>query len=390
VKINIVTGFFLPVPPVSGGATEKIWYRLAEEFAHRGHEVTFLSRMWPGFAEREIVNGVTHLRFPGDEHTRSLPRNLWRDFRWGMRLSRNLPPAHVTICNTVLLPIWLKRLRRSAGAVIPVVARMPKGQTRFYGNVDLLFSLSRAVRDAIGAENPKLKDRIAPFPFPIDWRRHALAAENARGSRRGAPLLTIGYVGRIHPEKGIDLLLRAAARLATRGNLPAWRLVLIGPSSVPAGGGGEGYKSSLISNYSPLLGDRLRFEGPEFEPAKLAARYAQVDVFCYPSIAETGETFGVSVAEAMAAGCAPIVSALDCFRELVIHGQTGLVFDHRAADADDRLANEIERLLRDAQLRRLVADRAQQHVRQYDFMQVADLVLNHLSRFQPVAAQIRG
>jgi glycosyltransferase involved in cell wall biosynthesis len=267
---------------------------------------------------------------------------------------------------------------------------MPKGQTRLYGNVDLLFSLSHAVTDAIEHENPKLKGRIRPFPFPIDWHRHAVAAENARESRCADALLTIGYVGRIHPEKGIDLLLRAALRLASRDNLPTWRLALSGPSSVPAGGGGEGYKSSLISKFGPALGDRLKFEGPEFDPGKLAARYAQVDVFCYPSIAETGETFGVAVAEAMAAGCAPIVSALDCFRELVVNGQTGSVFDHRAADADARLANEIERLLCDAQFRRMVAERAQQHVRQYDFIQVADLVVNHLSRFEPVPAQIRG
>ena len=47
-KINIATGFFLPVPPAAGGATEKIWHRLAQVFAAAGHEVTFISRTWPG------------------------------------------------------------------------------------------------------------------------------------------------------------------------------------------------------------------------------------------------------------------------------------------------------------------------------------------------------
>ena len=35
-RITIVTGFFLPVPPVRGGSTEKIWHRLAREFAAAG------------------------------------------------------------------------------------------------------------------------------------------------------------------------------------------------------------------------------------------------------------------------------------------------------------------------------------------------------------------
>ena len=47
-KLTIVMGFFLPVPPVQGGATEKSWDRLATLLAERGHEVTVISRRWPG------------------------------------------------------------------------------------------------------------------------------------------------------------------------------------------------------------------------------------------------------------------------------------------------------------------------------------------------------
>ena len=48
-KITIVTGFLLPIPPVRGGAMEKTWFRLAREFVAAGHEVTFISRRWPGW-----------------------------------------------------------------------------------------------------------------------------------------------------------------------------------------------------------------------------------------------------------------------------------------------------------------------------------------------------
>jgi peptidoglycan/LPS O-acetylase OafA/YrhL len=49
-KITIVTGFFLPVPALAGGAMEKIWHRLGGLMADAGHEVTFISRRWPGLS----------------------------------------------------------------------------------------------------------------------------------------------------------------------------------------------------------------------------------------------------------------------------------------------------------------------------------------------------
>src|ERR1051326_7475499 len=135
-RTTSVTGFFLPVPPVMGGSTEKIWHRLAREFAAAGHEVTFISRAWPGYPEREKVNGITHIRLHGANHRSSLLLNLALDFRWGVRVARALPAADVVICNTVTLPVWLRRMKPSAGRVAVVVARMPKGHGRAYGGVD--------------------------------------------------------------------------------------------------------------------------------------------------------------------------------------------------------------------------------------------------------------
>jgi glycosyltransferase involved in cell wall biosynthesis len=77
----------------------------------------------------------------------------------------------------------------------------------------------------------------------------------------------------------------------------------------------------------------------------------------------------------MAAGAAPVVSALTCFHELVRDGDTGLVFDHTAPDAVDRLADTLARLLLDSTLRRELAARAQAHAKQYDFAASARAVL---------------
>ena len=374
-KITIVTGFFLPVPPVAGGATEKIWHRLADEFTAAGHAITFISRTWPGFPDRESVAGVTYIRLPGADHTPSLVRNLWRDFWWGVRVARALPAADFTICNLVALPVWLGCFKPTAGQVVAVVARMPKGQGRLYGGVDLLFSLSAAVTARLIAENPRLAPRIVPFPFPIDWTRHAQIVVPPRAD---APL-TIGYIGRIHPEKGLRLLLDAAVILAAHSDLPPWRLGLLGPWSVQQGGGGEAYRDTLLHAYRTQLGARLTLTGPEFDPDRLARHYASLDIFCYPSLAEKGETFGVAVAEAMAARSAVVVSALPCFNELVRDGETGVVFDHTAPDAPARLAAALARMLHSSDFRRAVALRGQAHARQFDYAASARAILSRLA-----------
>lgn len=377
-KITIVMGFFLPVPPLAGGATEKIWLQLASIMAQAGHDITLVSRRWPGLPDHETSGRITHLRVPGMAHTASLARNLVLDFIWGFRVARRLPPGDVVVCNTVSLPVYLRRLRPSAGRVAVVLGRMPKGQMRLYGGVDLVLATSPAVAARALTENPRLAGRTHVFPNPIDWSRHAHASQHVRSLSSHAPF-SIGFVGRIHPEKGLDLLLAAAQLLAQRPDLPAWRLELVGPWTIPQGGAGERYRATLLATYGPTLGDRLSFRGPEFDADKLARRYAAMDIFCYPSLADQGETFGISVAEAMAAGAAPIVSGLACFRELVRDGDTGLVFDHLAPDATQRLADTLARLLLDSALRREIAARAQAQAKNYDFAAGARAILALLS-----------
>jgi len=351
---------------------EKTWHRLAAEFARAGHEVTFISRRWPGFPEQETVDGIKHLRLTGADHTGSLVVNLLLDFIWSVRVCLALPPGDIVITNSVTLPVWLRPAKPQAGRVVAVVARMPKGQTRFYGHADLLLSLSAAVTTRITAENARLTDRIRPFPLPIDWALHAAAAA------RSAPL-TIGYVGRLNPEKGIGLLLAAASRLVARSDLPAWRLRLTGPVSSPAGGGGEAWFDALRASHANARGERREIAPPEYDPRQLARCYGAIDIFCYPSLADRGETFGVAIAEAMAAGCAPVVSKLACFDELVVDGETGLIFDHTTTHAEANLASALVRLLLDAPLRRQLATRAQHHAHRFDTSVVAQQLLATLS-----------
>jgi glycosyltransferase involved in cell wall biosynthesis len=114
-----------------------------------------------------------------------------------------------------------------------------------------------------------------------------------------------------------------------------------------------------------------------------------MDIFCYPSLAERGETFGVAVAEAMSARCAVIVSALACFSDLAEDGETALVFNHRAGHPEALLADCISRLLLDPDMRINLALRGQRHAKRFDYPEVSAHILSDLALLTGAGQQNR-
>jgi glycosyltransferase involved in cell wall biosynthesis len=333
--------------------------------------VTFISRAWPGLPDSEEEEGVRHIRLKGFDHTRYLPVNLLLDFIWGFRVAGALPEGDIVICNAVTLPVWLRLIKPSAGRVAVMIGRLPKGQVAFYRGVDRIYAPSASVAAEITAG--WASERTRTIGYPIDWNLHARAA-----SKVGSPLI-VGYAGRLHPEKGIELLVEAARILAKRPGLPDWRLRIVGPSSVNQGGGGKEWFDALKTAAASTSGRRIEWLEPEFDPQRLATLFGSMDIFCYPSLATKGETFGVSIAEAMAARCAVVVSALGCFSDLVDNGSTGLVFDQTGASPAELLADCIGRLMVDPALRLSLAVHGQEQAHHFDYQTVAANILADLA-----------
>lgn len=362
-KITIVQGAFLPVPPLRGGAIEKIWFALGPEFVRRGHEVTHLSRSFPGLPDEEQLSGVRHLRVRGHDAPRSLFTLKIYDLLYSLRVLRKLPPADVIVTNTFWLPMLLRHER--SGRVYVHVARYPRGQLRFYGHAARLQTVSGVIREAMIAEAPQLAERIRSIPNPVV--RNLAPPPPVPRQRE------ILFVGRIHPEKGIQLLIDGFRRLhaEVRGD---WRLIIVGPAAANAGGGGEAFAAEMKQLAGPL-GDRVEWVGSVFDPVKLDEYYARAALFVYPSIAERGETFGVAPLEAMACGCPPLVSKLACFGEFLDEDVNGFVFDHRAADPVQALADRLTSLLRDPENLAQTGIRARKRADDFSVERVASAYL---------------
>jgi glycosyltransferase involved in cell wall biosynthesis len=372
-RITIVLGAFFPVPPVMGGAVEKIWFALAREFARRGHTVTQISRAVDQFAGTETLSGVNHIRVKGFDAPRSLLWLKFLDLIYSWRARSVLPRSDVIVTNTFWLPVLLRS--RGRGKLYVHVARFPKGQMRLYRHAARLQTPSQEVARAIAAEQPALADRIRVIPNPLSGQ--AVSEKPAALTDREKIIL---YVGRLHPEKGIGLLIKAFVAVAG-GRAGDWRLVIVGPAEAKYGGGGTSYLEELKATAGETRG-RVEFRGPIFEPEALDNEYRAARLFVYPSLAERGESFGVAPLEAMAHGCPVLVSALACFRDFIEDGETGFVFDHRRPDPAKSLSDKIAQIIEDDSLLARVAEAGWRKSAQYALPCVADQFLADFAELQ--------
>jgi glycosyltransferase involved in cell wall biosynthesis len=325
-KIAIVQGAFLPVPPLRGGAVEKIWFGLGREFAGLGHEVTHYSRLCDGLPDRENLDGVSHVRVRGSDPPASLLALKCLDLLYTWRVARRLARADVVVTNTFWAPVIFSPRRH--GRIWVHVQRYPKHQMVLYRHAARLQTVSRVIADAMVRQTPSVRSRVCVIANPIP----SLVAPASPPQRD--PNLVL-FVGRIHPEKGIEVLLQAA--MIARLMAPALRFRIVGPSATRFGGGGGEFQLRLDRLAAPL-GAAVEFTGPVFDEAVLAGHFASAAVFAYPSLAAEGEASPLAPLEALARGCPVVTSDLACFDDTIGTGPFARRFDHAAPNSAARLA----------------------------------------------------
>ncbi len=208
---------------------------------------------------------------------------------------------------------------------------------RFCAKADYVITPSKYTRDALRAVGVVARFAVVPsgvvapevFPGGTEEIRMRLNLTPEM------PLLL--FIGRLGPEKRIDVLLRAVAQLAAK-DLPApqrdFRVALVG----------DGMSREDLEDMAAELGiaRRVIFVG-EQPHAKIGDWYGAANLFTFSS---PNETQGLALVEAMLAGLPCIAADYGGPREIVVQNVTGIrvPLDPRA------FANAIEKVLLDADL----------------------------------------
>lgn len=151
----------------------------------------------------------------------------------------------------------------------------------------------------------------------------------------------LGFVGRVHPDKGINTLIEALKIMYGRGITT--RTLLVGPP--------EGYRVAEALAVAGLT-EHVHVCGRQ---SPVQPYFAQMDVLVLPSLREG---FPNVVLEAAAMGIPAIVSDATGVRDSVVPGETGLLFPTSDAAA---LAETIEKLVVSPALRESLGARARSH-----------------------------
>lgn len=357
-KIGMVCPYSWDMP---GGVQNHI-RDLAEEFMARGHEVSVLA---PGDDEAAmpdfVVSAGRAVPVPYNGSIARLtfgPVSASRVRRWLSDGKFDVVHVHEPASPSLgLLTLWW--------AEVPVVATFHQANPRSramsaaYGILQSAFEKISA-RIAVSEEARKLPvEHLGgdPVLIPNGLYVDRFAAAKPRPEWQGAGG-TLSFLGRIdEPRKGLPVLLEAWPRI--HASRPDVRLLVAGRGDI----------DEAQRRIPAECRDAVRFLGGVSDEDK-AAMLASSDIYVAPHTG--GESFGIVLAEAMAAGAPVLASDLTAFRAVLDGGRLGMLIPVGDADA---LAREAIALLNDPERRAAMRAAASVGVRRYDWSTLAEEIL---------------
>lgn len=229
----------------------------------------------------------------------------------------------------------------------------------FHNNTDLTLTPTRSLADELidkGITNARVLTRgvdiggFSPAHRCIELRR-------SFGADCHDPVLL--YVGRIAPEKNIDLALRAFERLKSTHS--AAKLVFVG----------DGPKIRYVKNHptQPIVcGSKTGSE--------LARYYASADIFLFPSLSET---FGNVTLEAMASGLAVVAYDYAAAKEHIVNEYNGITID---LGSESEYVDAVESLVNQPLVYQSLGARAKSSVQKLSWDGICDSLIDYYNEIK--------
>jgi len=232
--------------------------------------------------------------------------------------------------------LFLRLLRPAIAATLPIGSRNREYWAHYFG--------------------PDMPQFLMPYAVDNAWFAQRTAAADPNNLRTelqltpGRPVIL--FASKLQQRKHADHLLEAYARLVATTHGPVPYLLIVGDGEE---------RARLEARALELVLEGVRFPGFRNQ-SELPCFFALADVFVLPS---RHEPWGLIVNEAMAAGCAVIVSnEVGSHADLVSNGVEGFVFPVGDIDA---LATDLGRVLSSPEQARRMGEAAKARVATWDF-----------------------
>ena len=224
-------------------------------------------------------------------------------------------------------------------------------EQRAFRQVDAACVCSDTVRETLQAKG--FKKPVELIPFGVDLARFRQRAVETNSSQP----LTIGFIGRMLPGKGLPLLGQALQLLAQEN----WRALFVG----------DGPERSAVARQIAAAGLQPRVTMTGAVDYEIVPDYLQqIDVLVVPSqtTPKLREQFGRVIVEAMASGVCVVGSDSGAIPEVI--GPAGLIFPEGQPEA---LAECLRKLINAPQLRQELAQAGRRRVEEnYTWEKVAE------------------
>jgi glycosyltransferase involved in cell wall biosynthesis len=403
-------------PPVEGGSLA-IWiYQVARICALRGHEpVVFANHGQLISAESISRDGVQYVFTPtGLNRVASRIARAWCAVAARFNPSRTSPPEFGAAWSDAGYALEAARRARDLGCevvhimnysqFVPIVRRVhPKARIYLHMECEWLTQLPRAdvekriqavdfvvgcseyITEKVAERFPQFADRCITVPNAAPTTGPYDRSETEPGY--------VLFVGRVSPEKGVHVLVRAFhtvlrrhpdARLHIAGGIGSAPIeYLIGLSDDPkvidlrafyerrAGQVGDPYGHSLTDEAGEELGKRIFLDG-RVNNSEISGYYRRAAVLVNPSLSEA---FGMSLVEAMMYRVPVVASRVGGMTNIVLDGRTGLLVEPADPDA---LAEAISALLDDRERASEMGDAGRARaIEKYSWDTTTDLLLEY-------------
>ena len=199
-------------------------------------------------------------------------------------------------------------------------------ETRALRQADHVFTICEGLRaDIVGRGIPSSKVTVIPNAVDIESFNVGGVPDGALKASLGlAGATVVGFIGSFYAYEGLDLLLEALPLMLKHH--PDLRLLLIG--------GGPQHEALKAQAAALGVADKVVFTG-RVPHAEVQRYYDLIDVLAYPrrSMRLTELVTPLKPLEAMAQGRVLVASDVGGHKELIRHGETGMLFKAGSAEA---------------------------------------------------------